>query len=434
MKSSFVARRKGRRIGQEESDEDRPRTASDSDSRGEQESPSIAKKRNITVPGTNKPKKKSGLRLSFGPGENVADDESEDASLEVFVPKKSSLSRAAIEKNAARKSLPHSLSADRLPVRVGIADDRPSYSKDYLNELKTSTPSTPKDLRSLSVSTDEEEDSHDTLNVLEKFGVRGDIAEGSVIPSEAEIREKKERRARLAKEREFISLNHDDGNNEISLRSRKKKESRLVREDENLGEGFEEFVEDGGISLGKKAERERSRRRRAEMEELIHEAENSSADETDDSEIERKAEYEAAQTRAGAYASTKYTTIHPPRPRTPPKITPLPSLPATLSRLQSRHNSMETAKTTKLGKLEDFLHQKSEILSREAEIQKLIKEAGDNYEKLRKEAGLGGGDAGGMDAGGLSEAIAMAMPGHFVGRRGLESWGNSPIAPAGREE
>jgi hypothetical protein len=92
---------------------------------------------------------------------------------------------------------------------------------------------------------------------------------------------------------------------------------------------------------------------------------------------------------------------------------------------------MEATKTAKLKKLEDLLHQKSEIATREAEIQKLLKETGDNYEKLRIEARLSGGS---LDANGLGEAIAAALPGQFVGRRGLESFGNSPITPAGREE
>jgi Nineteen complex-related protein 2 len=385
----------------------------------------------ITVPGTNRPKKKSGLRLSFGPGEGVTEDESEDALSEVFVPKKSSLSRAAIEKNAARKSLSHAISTDRLPVRVGAADDRPSYSKDYLNELKTSTPSTPKDLGSLSASADEDEDKPDTLSILEKFGVRGNVIESAAIPSEAEIREKKERRARLAKENEFILLDDDSRGNEISLFSRKRKESRLVREDEDLGEGFDDFVEDGGISLGKKAEREQSRRRRAEMEELIHEAERSSADDTDESEIERRAEYEAAQTRAGAYTMSKDDSTRTSRPRTPPKITPLPSLPDSFSRLQSVLSNMEATKMAKVKELEDLLHQKSEIATREAEIQKLLKEAGENYERLRVEAGLGGGMG---DTNGLGEAIAAVLPSQLMVNRGLESFGNSPIAPPTRDD
>jgi hypothetical protein len=258
-----------------------------------------------------------------------------------------------------------------------------------------------------------------------------DTIEGPIIPSEAEIREKKERRARLAKENDFISLNDDSGSGGVLLLPRKKKESRLVREDEDLGEGFEEFVEDGGISLGKKAERERSRRRRAEMEELIHEAEKSSTDEDDESDIERRAEYEAAQTRAGAYTLNKDDNARPPQPRTPPKITPLPSLSDALSRLQSALNSMEATKAAKLKKLEDLLHQKSEISTREAEIQNLLKDAGDNYEKLRIEAGLGGSA---MDANGLGEAIAAALPSQFIVSRGLESFGNSPIAPPAREE
>ena len=337
---------------------------------------------------------------------------------EVFTPKKSNLSRKAIEKNALRKSLA-SVSSERIPFRQ--TEDRPSYSKDHLNELKSSTPSTPKDLRSLS---DVDDDTGKTLDVYAQSGQELYGIQGAIIPTEAEIKEKKERRARLANERDFISLDDDDGGSEISLLPRRKKvESRLVRDDEEVGEGFDEFVDDGRISLGKKAEREQKRKHKAEMRSLINEVEGSSDEDTDDSEADRNAAYEAAQTRAGMDGLQKDDPYDLSRqPKTPPRITPLPNLNACLERLQSALNSMDYSKMQKIKKMEEIQREKADIVSREIEIQELLKEAGKNYEKLRVEAGLTG-----------TEHPSVSSNGQGViedvnSSRGLESIGNTPIA------
>ncbi len=341
---------------------------------------------------------------------------------EVFTPKKSNLSRQAIEKNALRKTLASSISSEHLPIRSGQTDDRPSYSKDYLDELRSSTPSTPKDLASLSA---DEDDTAKAVDIAAKFGTDLVSREDGVIPTEAEIKEKKERRARLGKEQEFISLDDEDGGNEISLLPRRKKEeTRLVREDEDLGEGFDEFVEDGRISLGKKAEREQKRRHRAEMQDMINEAEGSSDEDSDDSEVERKGAYEAAQTRAGMDGLHKGHHQRPTRPRTPPRITPLPSLSSCLERLQSALSTMEHNKMQNVKKMEDLQHQKAQIAAREVEIQQLLKTTGETYEKLRAEAGLGGGLNGSLLANG-------ELTDHVIVNRGLESFGDTSIRNAG---
>lgn len=308
----------------------------------------------------------------------------------VFTPKKSNLSRQAVEKNALRKALASSISSEHLPYRQ--SGDRPSYSIDHLNELKSSTPSTPKDLKFLS---DAEDDEITTLDVAAKFGTNLAMFNDVIIPTDAEIQEKKERRARLAKE-EFVALSDEDESNEISvLSSMPKPETRLVRDDEEIAEGFDEFVEDGKIALGRKAEREQKRKHEAEMRQLIKEAEGSSGDDTDDSEAERKAAYEAAQTRAGMDGLQKdggTNNDRPRRPRTPPKITPLPSLNSCLERLQATLSEIQYSRMQKVRRMEELQKEKSDIKAREIEIQRLVKEAGDKYEKLKAEAGIDAGE------------------------------------------
>lgn len=309
-------------------------------------------------------------------------EEDDSESSVVFTPKKSNLSRQAIEKNALRKAIVASRSSEHA---LRQDDDRPRYNADYLNELKSSTPSTPKDLKS---RTDIEADVDKALDMASKFGtdlVACNVS-NSIIPTDAEITEKKERRARLAKQ-EFIALSDEDEDNFLSRE--KVPETRLVRDDEDFAEGFDEFIEDGRVALGRKAEREQKRKHEAEIRQLIQEAEGSS-DESDDSEAERRASYEAAQTRAGMDGLQKDSHKHSRerRQRTPPKITPLPSLKSCLERLQVSLKVVQSSRERKIRKMEELQKEKQDIGIREAEIQQLLKEAGEKYKKLHAEAGI----------------------------------------------
>jgi hypothetical protein len=373
---------------------------------------------------TTRKKRPTSSRLSFGPGEIISGDAAEALEDdEAFTPKKVTLGRRVIESNAFRKSLSH----QALPSRPSDDDDnRPTYSKDYLNELKSSTPSAPKDLESVRTSEEEEEEEGLDISELEgamvvdtdeKAGPSPDVA---FIPSEAEIREKKERRARLAHEKDFISINDDgDDRRQLSLLPRKKKvESRLVREDEDLGEGFDEFVDDGRISLGKKQEREAKRRQRKEMADMIHQAEGSSDNDSDDSEAERREAYEAAQTRAGMDG------LHKPSDdgadtavQVPSRIAPLPALSECLERLQTTMSTMEQELANRYKKLADLEQEKKDISARETEVQELLKQAGARYSALK-------GDSDGTSAG--AQSIAGTHDSPLAIDRGLESFGNTP--------
>ncbi|MCJ1482111.1 hypothetical protein MMC06_002273 [Schaereria dolodes] len=439
MKSSFAARRKIRKIGQDEEKIEARESATISQEpiAGGEGTP-IVKRPTISSIGSSRSKKRSSLRLSFGPGETPTNDEN-GAGTEVFTPKKSNLSRQAIEKNALRKSLA-SLSSDHLPIRQ--TSERPSYSKDHLNELKSSTPSTPKNIQSVSSAEDEPSQA---LDIASKFGSDPFLPTLSTIPTSAEIEEKKARRAHLAQQNDFISLSStsaaaddDDNDTSISLLPRKAPPpSRLVRDDEDFAEGFDSFVDDGGgISLGRKAEREQKRKHKAEIRDLINEAEGGGAgssndDSADDSEAERNAEYEAAQTRKGmdgllhkgddGYNSPSSSR----RPKTPPKITPLPSLDACLERLQAALSQMEDAKTQKVRRREELEREKADIAQREGEIQRLLSEAGENYERLRAEAVA---DRGLESAGNGVLDFSSGAAG-----RGLETLGNTPVTNAAGE-
>jgi hypothetical protein len=373
-----------------------------------------------------KAKKRSSMRVSFGPGDTTGTDGDDSSDTAVVTPKKSKLSRIAIENNAERARSPLVSELSRPQAEV----DRPSYSKDYIAELRKSTPSTPKDLKSTS---DEEVESH-ALDIASKFGtvITYSAEEPSAIPTQAEIQEKKARRARLAQEQEARGdeeeepwASDDDGEddfrtskNEISLRpkeSLKYAETRLVHEDEDMAEGFDDFVEDGNIALGKKAEREAERKRRVEMADLIKNAErDSDSDESDDSEAERNDAFAAAQARAGTYGSKDKERDD--GNRTPPRVTPLPDLSQVLERLEVEVRTKEQKRDMMLKKLEEFKQEKTRIAERQQYLQEQLQKTGEAYEKLREEAGMAALPINGTDGGRL------------VMQRGLDSLGATPVA------
>lgn len=379
--------------------------------------------------GTNKPsigrsnslmkkKKAASSRLSFGPGEIISGDAAEALEDdEAFTPKKATLGRRVIEGNVFRKSLPY-------PARNDDDEERPTYSKDYLNELKSSTPNKPIELQDVH-ATVEEEEGLDASELEGAVVVDLEPAAPAHIPTEAEIREKKERRARLAQEKDFISFDDvDNDRRELSLLPRKKKpESRLVRDDEDVAEGFDEFVNDGRISLGKKQEREARRKHRKDIADMIAKAEGSSDGDSDDSEEERNEAYEAAQTRAGMDG------LHKPddeetaaASQVPSKITPLPVLSECLARLQSTLSTMQQELARRTKKVADLEKEKSEILARETEVQDLLKQSGERFAALKA-------DSNGAVAGPKSLAESLKKDALMEGMgsdRGLESFGNTP--------
>ncbi|KAI5865748.1 nineteen complex-related protein 2-domain-containing protein [Durotheca rogersii] len=438
----------------------------------------------------------STSRLSFGgPGEDepAGDEDSMILGEGNFTSSRrnNALAHAAAENNAYKKGFSkNNLPLSRLPMRSTDSDeDRPRYSREYLSELQLSTPNVPQDLSKLHPTSDEDE------MVLDPSELEGALvvdtptslsvgppapANATAILTEAEIQEKKSRRARLAREGgggkeadDFISLSDDEdqrgrGDSYLTVLSRsnnklpRSETTRLVAEDEDLGEGFEEFVEDGGLSLGRKAEREARRRRRAEMASLITAAEgdDSGGDASDDSEAERRAAYEAAQTRAGMdglaaereeqrrrLLKSSGGALAP-----PPKITPLPDLSVLVDAFKERMRAKEEQMARLRARIAELQAEREGVLKREPEVQRLLNEAGERYRALM----IGGtgaaaasptaeGDASG-DADGEPRRTAhadnfaaakslleqvRAGGGDTPGQRGLESLGTTPVRQPG---
>jgi len=379
---------------------------------------------------TKQRKKAASSRLSFGPGEGAEDDEAKSTT-----PKKT-LGLKALENNAIKKAAP----LQNLPTRfLGGDDARPRYSKEYLDELQSSTPNTPQDLSSLRIGEDDDGDIDMALDPSEIEGativqpntVVASRSPAATVLTEAQIREKKERRARRAIEADFISLDDDEDNEEeggpVAVRFEtvaKKPESRLIAEDEDLGEGYDEFVEDGGLSLGRKAEREARRRHRREMAELIQAAEDGSGGESDDSEAERRAAYETAQRRAGMDGLQRPDEGDGvDGPNVIPKMRPLPDLGDCLERMNSIVQGLEDEVTRKRKKIAEMEREKEEILQREREVQEILDQAGEKYQAV---SGAGTSDVTKLATQSPLRPIPPGLTGDLPVERGLESFGTTP--------
>ncbi|KAH7155621.1 nineteen complex-related protein 2-domain-containing protein [Dactylonectria estremocensis] len=364
----------------------------------------------------NKKRPNKSSRLSFG-GDDPATGDDENA--EVFTPKKVPLGQRALENSAVKRGI----SSRGLPMRsLGDDDDRPKYSKEYLNELQSSTPNTPQKIASLS---SEEVDAMD-LDVSELDGALvvdssdlGASKPSTTILTETEIREKKERRARLALEQDFLSVEDD----EDDFGRKKKDDTRLIAEDEDLGEGFDNYVEDGGLSLGKKAEKERRKYDRRQMAELITAAEGHTSDSSADSDAERRIAYEAAQTRAGmdGLKKPRKTPAHD-LPQVPAKISPLPSLTECLSRLQTTLKGMEADMKGKQARAAQLKQEREEIVKREEEVQALLDETGRKYKEAMGSAKI------------WETGMPRTAPAELAGARGLESLGTPSRKPEDDDE
>ncbi|KAI1768163.1 nineteen complex-related protein 2-domain-containing protein [Hypoxylon sp. FL1150] len=444
---------------------------------------------------TKNKKRASSSRLSFG-GAGDAATEDEDSMVlgeeVISTPKRGTLAQAAAENIAYKKGIAkNNLPLGRLPMRsADTDDDRPRYSKEYLSELQMSTPNTPQNLSKLHPTSDDE-------MALDPSEIEGAVivdtsgpSQATAILTEAEIQEKKARRARRAKEggsgsgaqdtEDFISLSDDDrgqGDSYLAVLSRRqeynpsksrasaKNNTRLVAEDEDLGEGFDEFVEDGGLSLGKKAEREARRRQRAEMASLITVAEGGDSDGSgsDDSEAERRAAYEAAQTRAGMDGlaaereQQRRWRLRASAAVQIPRITPLPDLNVLMDEFRGRVRRKQDEMSRLKNKIAELQVEREGIVKREPEVQRLLDEAGERYRALMSGGattaaegasgtangdGTEDGDGGGGMSGTAEDSIAAARSlldqarggADTPGQRGLESLGTTPVRQQSRME
>jgi hypothetical protein len=386
----------------------------------------------ISRSGSTKQKKKpTSSRLSFGPGGGEGDDGA------TSTPRKS-LGQKAAENNALKIKLPSRI--------LGGEEDRPRYSKEYLSELQSSTPNTPHDMSTLTI---EDEDVQMAMDIdpseLEGATVvpapeqatsttLTSRTPAATILTQAQIREKKERRARLALQGDaddYIGLS-DDEDEEDRLGSKKKKDSRLIAEDEDLGEGYDEYVEDGGLSLGRTAEKKARLQAKKEMAELIASAESPDEDgENSDDSVERRADYEAAQRKKGLGVEALGGDGDEIGANVIPKMRPLPDLQESLQRMKDLVQGLDDEVARKRARIAELKREKEEVVKREAEVQEILNQAGAKYQAvLGTNSGLGADAAKMVEQSPLRVPLPPGLVPDQPAERGLESFGTTPVAGA----
>ncbi|TFK40869.1 nineteen complex-related protein 2-domain-containing protein [Crucibulum laeve] len=302
-------------------------------------------------------------RLSFG-----GDDE--EGGGEVFQVKKSNLSR----KLALGTHPAVSLNLEQATISPARG---PTYDQAYLNQLKASTPTSrpprpaggPYDA---DMSMDVSVDMGDVTMTLPE-----DTEESSTyIPSESSIQVAKEKRDRLRKtqasgEEDFISLS-------VAKRSDVSQgphpNSRLVREEDELGEGDDEFAEytsaQERIALGKKSRKIEASKRRDNMKELIADAEE---------EDEETMEWEQEQLRRGGHRTPEPTSaqkvkqVYKPAPI--PPATPVPTLAPAISRLTQQLTQLTTSHASNTAALHSLSQERAEVDDREKEMRDMVERA-----------------------------------------------------------
>ncbi|KIK69685.1 hypothetical protein GYMLUDRAFT_150994 [Collybiopsis luxurians FD-317 M1] len=306
-------------------------------------------------------------RLSFG-----AEDD-EELGGEAFEIKKSRLSR-----NLSLKKHPANI-PDNLD-QATISPNRqsgPTYDEAYLNELKRSTPSA----RAPPPPTSDPYDADMSMDVSMDLGDVGDISTVDVVDitetfihTESTIKQAKERRERLRKT--GVSSSEDYISLSVTRRSEDQgphPESRLVREEDELGEGDDEYAEytsaQERIALGKKSRKVEASKRREMMQEMISEAQD-----------EESAEWEQEQLRRGGSRKSdsssskgKAKQIYMPAPI--PPATPLPTLGPALARLTQQLAQLTTSHASNTASLNTLAQEREQVDAREKELRELVQKA-----------------------------------------------------------
>ncbi|TDL23255.1 hypothetical protein BD410DRAFT_787584 [Rickenella mellea] len=312
----------------------------------------------------NKQKARAKSRLSFG-----GDDE--EGQGEVFKVKKSNLSRNLSRGAGASPgvALPYDLEQASISDTSG-----PIYDKEYLSQLKASTPSTP--AKQPPMTTYDSDMSFDASElsgaVIENLH---EIEETSFIPSESSIAAAKEKRERL---RSSNTANGEDDFISLSVTRREDihqgphPESRLMREEDDLGDGDDEFAEftsaQERIALGKKSKKKEAAKKREAMVEMINDAE-----EVD----EETMEWEAEQIRRGGRGFTpeRATVKEVYRPAPIPPPTPVPTLAPAIARLSQALSDLTTSHTASTSAMTALADERVALEEKEKEMRSMVEKA-----------------------------------------------------------
>jgi hypothetical protein len=329
------------------------------------ETPVVPVIKRLNRPG---PSKSSGskLKLSFGADEvgfhgyRLTFKEAEKD--ETFVPKRSVLSKKVTESKGRKFGLQAYISSaskfnpsHALPVTAtdtaATLSSRPSYTKDYLSQLRDSTPSTPRDTsRYLS------DDSPDFANSIQT------TARPAEILDEAVVRALKERRRDRAKGEDYLAISDDD--------------TKSHRRRDSDDDDYKSYV-DESVPLQKDMEAAQIKHKKAQIQEALYRSDSEEMSGVSEDEWENQ---QIAKTQPGLVKVAK-RNIH----AMPDEILAVPVYATALARLKGHLLEMQTKRGELMGVVEQLDKESEEIKEREIQVQEGLARAGREYEMLREE-------------------------------------------------
>ncbi|GAA6020925.1 hypothetical protein JCM11491_000069 [Sporobolomyces phaffii] len=266
------------------------------------------------------------------------------------------------------------------------------YSKEYLDQLKQDHSATPLKYPP-PTTTSHADPAYDDLT-LTKFGAAAASGEflflystdssSTHIPTTNAIAHAKARREELRKtglQDDYISLSSSSsasgtGTGTVGLYGHKSGESRLVREEDELGDGDDDLAAftgaDDRVALGRTANRAAASRLRDEMGDLIDDVEGDVSDDDDETkrwelaQIRRAAGPGAGGRKSEYGAPTTTTTAYRPTPI--PQSTTVPSLSAVTARLAAQLSTLQQSHVLDQASLDHFVHERTQLDSQEDEL------------------------------------------------------------------
>jgi Nineteen complex-related protein 2 len=230
---------------------------------------------------------------------------------------------------------------------------RPSYTKDYLSQLRDSTPSTPKDVsRYLSDSNPDSPDPIPTARPAE-------------ILDEAVVRALKERRRDRARGEDYLTLNPSDDDEKPSKR-------RTDSDDED----YRSYV-DETVPLQRNMEAAQAKAKKAQIADALYRSDSEEGSDVDEDEWENL-QISKAQGRS---VKVMRRDVH----AMPDVITAVLGYPAALARLKTQLSAMKARRGELVGTVEQLEKERDEIKEREEQVQEGLARAGREYEELREE-------------------------------------------------
>ncbi|GAA5956041.1 hypothetical protein JCM3765_005437 [Sporobolomyces pararoseus] len=324
-----------------------------------------------------------GNKLSFGSSSTTNDlntnkEEREDEETSFVKRSLNSLSTSTSPAASSKRSTtsggllrPSNLSQS-IPSSGTAQTSNSIYSKEYLEQLKSSQLSAPPRPSSIG-----EEGGFDDLT-MSKFGSNTNLDQdlSDSIPTSTAIAQAKLRREELRKtgqiQDDYISLSST--NTTVGLYSNKGGDSRLVREEDELGDGDEDLNQFTGsldkIPLGRKANLDAAQKLKGEMGEMIQ-----GVEEEVEEEDEEMKQWEEGQIRRGGTADrnrggkeNQNSTRKIYRPLPIPQSSTLPTLSSITSRLSQNLSTLESSHSLDLSSLNHFTHERQELDKQEEEL------------------------------------------------------------------